>query len=43
MKKIVDKYNSSQDQYKVKFVIQPNGEYYKQLDVALSTGRSGRT
>ncbi|WP_379133967.1 ABC transporter substrate-binding protein [Paenibacillus sp. sgz500958] len=39
MKKIVDKYNSSQDQYKVKFVIQPNGEYYKQLDVALSTGK----
>ncbi|NIK77168.1 multiple sugar transport system substrate-binding protein [Paenibacillus castaneae] len=39
MKKIVDKYNSSQDQYKVNFVIQPNGEYYKQLDVALSTGK----
>ncbi|QJC53157.1 ABC transporter substrate-binding protein [Paenibacillus albicereus] len=39
MKKIVDSYNSSQDAYKVKFVIQPNGEYYKQLDVALSTGK----
>lgn len=39
MKKIVDKYNSSQDKYKIKFVIQPNGEYYKQLDVALSTGK----
>lgn len=39
MKKIVDKYNSSQDKYKVNFVIQPNGEYYKQLDVALSTGK----
>ncbi|MBD2868046.1 ABC transporter substrate-binding protein [Paenibacillus arenilitoris] len=39
MKKIVDKYNSSQDQYKVNFVIQPNGEYYKQLDVALSSGK----
>lgn len=39
MKKIVDKYNSSQDQYKVNFVIQPNGEYYKQLDVALSTAK----
>ncbi|MGU3472304.1 ABC transporter substrate-binding protein [Paenibacillus sp. D51F] len=39
MKKIVDKYNSSQDSYKVNFVIQPNGEYYKQLDVALSTGK----
>ncbi|WP_339157441.1 ABC transporter substrate-binding protein [Paenibacillus sp. FSL W8-0186] len=39
MKKIVDKYNSSQDQYKVNFVIQPNGEYYKQLDVALSTSK----
>lgn len=39
MKKIVDKYNGSQDQYKVNFVIQPNGEYYKQLDVALSTGK----
>ncbi|WP_424766446.1 ABC transporter substrate-binding protein [Paenibacillus sp. sgz302251] len=39
MKKIVDKYNSSQDQYNVNFVIQPNGEYYKQLDVALSTGK----
>lgn len=39
MKKIVDKYNSSQDKYKINFVIQPNGEYYKQLDVALSTGK----
>ncbi|KAA9003974.1 ABC transporter substrate-binding protein [Paenibacillus spiritus] len=39
MKKLVDKYNSSQDAYKVNFVIQPNGEYYKQLDVALSTGK----
>ncbi|OMF22196.1 ABC transporter substrate-binding protein [Paenibacillus sp. FSL H8-0548] len=39
MKKIVDKYNGSQDQYKVNFIIQPNGEYYKQLDVALSTGK----
>lgn len=39
MKKIVDKYNSSQDTYKINFVIQPNGEYYKQLDVALSTGK----
>ncbi|MFD2611731.1 ABC transporter substrate-binding protein [Paenibacillus gansuensis] len=39
MKKIVEKYNSSQDTYKVKLVIQPNGEYYKQLDVALSTGK----
>lgn len=39
MKKIVDKYNSSQDDYKINFVIQPNGEYYKQLDVALSTAK----
>ncbi|ANE49063.1 ABC transporter substrate-binding protein [Paenibacillus swuensis] len=39
MKKIVEKYNSSQDQYKLKMVVQPNGEYYKQLDVALSTGK----
>lgn len=39
MKKIVDKYNGSQDKYKVNFVIQPNGEYYKQLDVALSTAK----
>jgi multiple sugar transport system substrate-binding protein len=37
MKDIVGKYNSSQDKYKVNFVIQPNGEYYKQLDVAMST------
>lgn len=39
MKKIVDQYNASQDQYKVNFVIQPNGEYYKQLDVALSSSK----
>ncbi|MFB9329187.1 ABC transporter substrate-binding protein [Paenibacillus aurantiacus] len=39
MKKIVEKYNSAQDTYKVKLVIQPNGEYYKQLDVALSAGK----
>ncbi|HIW32067.1 MAG TPA: ABC transporter substrate-binding protein [Candidatus Paenibacillus intestinavium] len=39
MKKIVDKYNSSQDQYKVNFVIHPNGEYYKQMDIALSSAK----
>lgn len=39
MKQIVDKYNASQDAYKIKFVIQPNAEYYKQVDVALSTGK----
>lgn len=39
MKKIVDKYNSSQDQYKVEFVIHPSGEYYKQLDIALSSSK----
>lgn len=39
MKKIVDKYNSSQDQYKVDFVIHPNGEYYKQVDIALSSAK----
>ena len=37
MQEMVDKYNASQDAVKVDFVIQPNGEYYKQLDVALST------
>lgn len=37
MKEIVDKYNASQDDYKVSFVIHPSGEYYKLLDVALST------
>jgi multiple sugar transport system substrate-binding protein len=37
MKEMVDKYNASQDGVKVEFVIQPGGEYYKQLDVALST------
>jgi len=37
MQDMVDKYNASQDAVKVEFVIQPNGEYYKQLDVALST------
>lgn len=37
MKKMVDKYNASQDAYKVNFVIHPSGEYYKLLDVALST------
>lgn len=39
MKQIVDRYNASQDQYSVKFVIQPNGEYYKQLDVTLSAAK----
>lgn len=39
MKQIVDRYNASQDQYSVKFVIQPSGEYYKQLDVALSAAK----
>ncbi|WP_435164074.1 ABC transporter substrate-binding protein [Paenibacillus glycanilyticus] len=39
MKKIVEKYNSSQETYKVKLVIQPNGEYYKLLDVAMSAGK----
>lgn len=38
MKQIVDQYNASQDAYKINFVIQPNGEYYKQVDIALSTG-----
>jgi multiple sugar transport system substrate-binding protein len=38
MKEIVDKYNASQDKYKINFVIQPNGEYYKMLEVAISTG-----
>ncbi|HZG83565.1 ABC transporter substrate-binding protein [Paenibacillus sp.] len=37
MQDMVDKYNASQDAVKVNFVIQPSGEYYKQLDVALST------
>jgi multiple sugar transport system substrate-binding protein len=37
MKEMVAKYNASQDGVKVEFVIQPGGEYYKQLDVALST------
>jgi multiple sugar transport system substrate-binding protein len=40
MKKIVDKYNSSQDKYKVNFVIQPFAEYYKQIDIALSTDKN---
>src|SRR5690606_24690587 len=39
MKQIVDKYNASQDQYSIDFVIQPSGEYYKQLDVALSAAK----
>jgi multiple sugar transport system substrate-binding protein len=39
MKQMVDKYNASQDEYKVNFVIQPSGEYYKQLDVVLSAGK----
>lgn len=39
MKDMVDKYNASQDEYKVEFVIQPNGEYYKMLDVAMSSSK----
>lgn len=39
MKKIVEKYNASQGAYKVNLVIQPNGEYYKMLDVALSSSK----
>jgi multiple sugar transport system substrate-binding protein len=37
MKKIVDKYNSSQNKYTVKMTIQPNGDYYKLLDTAIAT------
>lgn len=39
MKNIVDSYNASQDQYSMEFVIQPNGEYYKMLDVALNASK----
>lgn len=39
MKKIVDAYNSQSKDYNVKFQIIPNGEYYKQLDLALSSGK----
>lgn len=39
MKKIVDAYNKESDKYSVKFQIIPNGDYYKQLDLALSTGK----
>lgn len=39
MKKMVEKYNSSQDAYKINFVIHPSGEYYKMLDVALSSNK----
>lgn len=39
MKKIVDAYNKESDKYNVKFQIIPNGEYYKQVDLALSTGK----
>jgi len=38
MKDMVEKYNASQDDYNVKFIVQPSGEFYKLLDVALSTG-----
>jgi multiple sugar transport system substrate-binding protein len=37
MKKIVDKYNKSQDKVTVKMTIQPNGDYYKLLDTAIAT------
>jgi multiple sugar transport system substrate-binding protein len=37
MKKIVDKYNKSQEKYTVKMTIQPNGDYYKLLDTAIAT------
>ncbi|MGG6440474.1 ABC transporter substrate-binding protein [Saccharococcus caldoxylosilyticus] len=39
MKKIVDAYNEQSDKYNVKFQIIPSGEYYKQVDLALSTGK----
>lgn len=39
MKKIVDAYNKESDKYNIKFQIIPNGEYYKQVDLALSTGK----
>lgn len=39
MKKIVDNYNKQSDKYHVKFQIIPGGEYYKQVDLALSTGK----
>ncbi len=39
MKKIVDDYNKQSNKYHVKFQIIPSGEYYKQVDLALSTGK----
>lgn len=36
MKKIVDKYNNDQSQYKVDFQIVPQSEYYKMVDLAFS-------
>lgn len=40
MKKIVDAYNAQSKKYDIKFQIIPNGDYYKQLDLALSTGKN---
>jgi multiple sugar transport system substrate-binding protein len=40
MKKIVDKYNKSQDKFNVKMTIQPGGDYYKLLDTAFATKKS---
>jgi multiple sugar transport system substrate-binding protein len=40
MKKIVDAYNAQSDKYQIKFVIQPNGDYYKLLDMAFSTKKN---
>jgi multiple sugar transport system substrate-binding protein len=40
MKKIVDAYNEQSNKYHVKFQIIPSGEYYKQVDLALSTGKN---
>jgi multiple sugar transport system substrate-binding protein len=40
MKKIVDAYNQKSDKYQVKFQIQPNGDYYKLLDMAFSTKKN---
>ncbi|MBM7551468.1 ABC transporter substrate-binding protein [Thalassobacillus pellis] len=36
MKKIVDKFNESQDEYTVNFQIKPNEDYYTTLDLALN-------
>ncbi|QGS69508.1 extracellular solute-binding protein [Oceanobacillus sp. 143] len=40
MKKIVDDYNESQDEFTVNLQIEPNADYYRNVDLAINDGKN---